>query len=62
MSKTANETGRCLGDIISEAVLATLARPSVPFYDLPTSGEGGLQPGVDVNNSAELQDVIDHLR
>ena len=52
-----------LGDIVSEAILATyrdrLAKRSRRRYDLPVSGEGGLQPGVNLDCSAALEDLLD---
>ena len=64
--KKAAESGKSLGEVISEAVLqAYRTRPSVPNrrrFHLPTSWKGGLQPGVDLDDSAALQDIMDRLR
>jgi len=63
--KRAVETGKSLGEVISEAILQTLSgRPaSAPKrrYKLPVSGRGGLQPGVDLDNWARIEDVMDGL-
>lgn len=52
-----------LGEVISEAVLATYSeRPAQrrkTDYELPRSGEGGLQPGVDLDNRAALEDRLE---
>lgn len=64
--KRAEERGLSLGDAVSEAILAAYrqsreAKESVPI-DLPVSGRGGLRPGVDLDDSAGLRDVMDGLR
>jgi plasmid stability protein len=54
-------TGRSLNDLIVDAIRAALAprqRPSRVF-ELPTSGGYGLQPGVDLDDSAALLDLMD---
>jgi len=33
-----------------------------PRVVLPTSGKGGLQPGVDLDNSAALLDIMENIR
>ena len=44
----AQETGKSLGDVISDALLAAYGdravRQAAARYDLPVSGKGGLQP------------------
>jgi len=64
--KKAAETGRSLGSVISDALLqAYSGRPAtrkVVRYGLPVSGTGGLRPGVDLDNSAALEDIMDGLR
>jgi len=64
--KKAAETGRSLGSVISDALLqAYSGRPSsrkTTRYDFPVCGEGGLRPGVDLDNSAALQDLMDGLQ
>lgn len=61
--KEALETGRSLAVLVEEALREKLARrpgragptPS----SLPTFGRGGLQPGVDLDDSASLLDLMD---
>ena len=59
----AARTGRTLTALLEDALRALLAmenRPTQPrSRKLPTYGEGGLQPGVDLDNSADLQDLMD---
>ncbi len=58
----AAETGLPLGEVISEAILTVYgSRPAGERrarYDLPVSGEGGLQPGVDLDCQASLEDLM----
>ena len=64
--KKAAESGESRGDIVSEAVLEAYSiRPKATKrrrFTLPTSGTGGLHPGVDLDDSAALQDIMDGLR
>lgn len=58
----ARELGKSLGEVISDAVLATFGeraqgRGSRP--KLPVSGRGGLQPGVDLDDSSALADRME---
>ena len=59
----AEQTGKSLGEVISDAILQAYShRPSGQRrrrYKLPVSGQGGLLPGVDLDGSAALQDVMD---
>lgn len=60
----AAQSGRTLTAVIEDALRQSLARMKVkPTHQrvyLPVSGEvGGLQPGVDLNNSAALLDLIE---
>lgn len=59
----ARELGKPLGEVISEAVLVAYGeRRSARAprrYDLPVSGKGGLQPGVDLDDSSALLDLMD---
>ena len=59
----AARTGRTLTALLEDALRALLAlenRPKEPrSRKLPTYGEGGLQPGVDLDNSADLLDLMD---
>ncbi len=62
----AARTGRTFAEVVEDAVRDSLARRrrtdgttiSVP---LPNFGEGGLQAGVDLDDSAELLDLMDGL-
>lgn len=59
----AARTGRTLTALLEDALRALLAlenRPKRPrSRRLPTYGEGGLRPGVDLDDSADLQDLMD---
>jgi len=63
--KKAAETGQSLGEVISEAILQAYSGRSVEAkrrrYDLPAAGEGGVQPGVDLDDTSALQDLMDEL-
>ena len=55
--------GRSLSEVVVDAVRASFAR--VPpdagkQHALPTFGSGGLQPGVDLDDSAALHDLMEH--
>jgi hypothetical protein len=52
---------RLVEDALREALTRRRQRPRRPQVDLPTSGGGGLQPGVDLDNSAALWDLMDGL-
>jgi hypothetical protein len=56
-------TGRTLTALLEDALRTFLALEKRPKRQrsrkLPTYGEGGLQPGVDLDNSADLQDLMD---
>jgi len=58
----AREAGKSLGEVIIDAILAVYGtrgpRPR-GRYDLPVSGSGGLQPGVDLDDSSALVDRMD---
>jgi Ribbon-helix-helix protein, copG family len=64
------ETGRTLNAVIEDALRAALAGPAQPGrvaeapLDLPVSGVGGAgpRPGVDLDHSAGLWDVLDEAR
>jgi hypothetical protein len=55
--------GKTLTSMIEEALREMLARrkqsPAVPARAFPTWGAGGLRPGVDLDNSAALLDLLD---
>ena len=59
----AAESGKSLTAVIEEALRQTLAmrRQRAPKSDvtLKTHGSGGLQPGVDLDNTAALLDLMD---
>lgn len=60
-------TGRTLNALIEDAVRAALARrgparPQSPAVSLPTFRGNGLQPGVDLDDSAALLDLMDGHR
>jgi hypothetical protein len=60
----AARTGRTLADVIEEAVRESFARrrnarQGLEVPALPTFGSGGLRPGVDLDDSATLLDVMD---
>lgn len=61
--RKARELGKPLGEVVSEAIVATYGeRPAPPLprgWKLPISGKGGLQPGVDLDDSSSLADVMD---
>ncbi len=63
VKRKAQELDKPLGEIISEAVLLAYGERrhagSLPRYELPVSGQGGLRPGVDLDNSAALADLMD---
>ena len=56
-------SGRSLNDLIVDAIRAALAvRPkSARVVALPTSSGNGLQPGVDLDDSAALLDLMEGL-
>lgn len=61
--RRAAETGKTLTALIEEGLRIVLARRepagAVPPPDLPVSGAGGLRPGVDLDDSAALYDLMD---
>lgn len=57
------ETDRTLTDVIADALRAALA-PEAPAtvrerLRLPTYGQGGTRPGVDLDDTASLLDVME---
>jgi hypothetical protein len=60
--RRAAETGRTLTTFIADAVRESLARrregPNQPPVRLTTFGRSGLQPGVDLDDSAALEDLM----
>ena len=61
--KLAAETGRTLTAVIEDALRVALARRAPPtkdeHWEIPTFGMGGLMPGVDLDNSAALLDLME---
>jgi hypothetical protein len=59
----AAETGKSLTAVIEEALRKTLPcrrqAPARRSVKLKSHGSGGLQPGVDLNNTAALLDLMD---
>lgn len=59
----AARTGRTLTALLEDALRAFLALENRPKRGrpprLPTYGQGGLQPGVDLDDGAALQDRMD---
>ena len=59
---SAAATGRTMSEVIEDAVRAALARRveanRLPI-DLPAHDGGGLQPGVDLDDSAGLLDLME---
>lgn len=62
----AARTGRTLTAVIEDALRETLARPRSrhdrPRAALPTFKGNGLQPGVDLDDTAGLLDIMDGSR
>ena len=64
LKKKAAESGRTLTKLIEDALRESLARKEVsgkrshPVI-LPTYGSGGVLPGVDLDNSAALLDLME---
>lgn len=58
----AAKEGRTLSAVVSDAVRVSLARSQevrrTPVK-LPTGGRGGLQPGIDLDDSAALLDLME---
>ncbi len=58
----AARSGRTVSDVIDDALRAAIQRRQAPptrRLDLPTHAGGGLQPGVDLDDSADLLDRLD---
>jgi hypothetical protein len=60
----AARTGRTFADVVEEAVRESFARRRSALQrarslDLPSFGSGGLRPGVDLDDSAGLLDIMD---
>ena len=63
VKRTAVETNRTLTAVIEDALREMLARRRVPHQrsamQLPTFAGSGLQPGVDLDDSAALLDLME---
>jgi hypothetical protein len=61
--KLAAENGRTLASVIEDALRESLGRrlkmPVKPAVRLPRFGSGGLQPGVDLDDSSRLRELMD---
>ena len=61
--KLAAETGRTLTSLIEDGLREILARrkraPDEADFDLPVYGRGDVHPGIDISNSADLQDRME---
>ena len=61
--QVANRTGRTLGAVIEDALRLALARGHQPVkrrrVRIPTFKGEGLQPGVDLDDSAALEDLLE---
>jgi hypothetical protein len=59
----ATESGRTITAVIEDLLRESLARrrqaPAKKRVTLPTFDGGGLMPGVDINNSAALLDIME---
>ena len=54
--------GRSLSELVADAVRSSFQRTAAAdreLVELPTFGEGGLQPGVDLDDSAALLDLME---
>jgi hypothetical protein len=64
--RVAEESGQTLSNVVEEALrlrLASWTRPSRcngdSYIRLPSDGEGGIMPGVNIDNNAQLRDLMD---
>jgi len=58
----AARSGRTISEVIDDALRAAIQRRQAqptPRLELPTHAGGGLQPGVDLDDSADLLDRMD---
>jgi plasmid stability protein len=61
--QVAARTGRSLTAVVEDALRESLHRRHLPArraVELPTFGEGGVQPGVDLDDSAALLELLQH--
>jgi len=63
--RQAMNTGRTLTRVIEDALRSALARDDTvsdeQSFTLPTFGTGGLRPGIDLDDSASLLDVMEDV-
>lgn len=55
--------GRSLSDVVGDAVRSSFARSAIAELEpveLATFGSDGLQPGVDLDDSSALLDLMEH--
>ena len=60
--QVAARTGRSLSAVVEDALRESLHRrhqSALRAVELPTFGEGGVRPGVDLDDSAALLDVME---
>jgi hypothetical protein len=61
--RKARELGKPLGEVVSDALLLAYGEhPSAAVsrrYDLPVSGKRGLRPGLDLDDSSALADLME---
>lgn len=64
VKRRAVDTGRTLTDVIADALRAELSRGAevhlFSSVELPTFGAGGVLPGVDLDDSAALLELMEH--
>lgn len=60
---SAATSGRTLSEVVEDALRAALARrrEDIPPAELPVFHGGRLQPGVDLDDSARLLDLMDGI-
>lgn len=63
VKRLAAERGTSMSEVVEDALRESLARrrglPRRPRVELPVDGRGGLQPGVDLDDSAALLDLME---
>jgi hypothetical protein len=61
--RVSRERGKSLGEVVSEALVAAFGEPPNPIeahsFKPPTSGQGGLLPGVDLDDVRALADILE---
>jgi hypothetical protein len=61
--RKARELGKRLGKVVSRPIVAKCGERSSSSaprrWALPASGKGGLRPGIDLDDSSALADVMD---